>query len=120
MSFAAHSMPREDDHDADRRVARAVRQARLGNLAALAMCSIPAGSRDRKDVLDLRAKLDRDREPLTQKESERITQLMWKYRRQLPRGLAPKLNPDDPVVREMAAKAELHSGSEARGANNVG
>lgn len=108
MSFAARSMPPEPDHDADRRLARALRAAALGKLEALAMCSIPAGSRDRKDVLDLRAKLERDREPLTRKEQDRIRELMWKYRRQLPRGLAPTLNPADPIVREMAAQEPDH------------
>ena len=102
MSYAARSLPPEPEEDAPR-VARAVRAAQLGNLNSLAMCSIPAGSRDRKDVLDLRGKLELGREPLTQKEQDRIRELMWKYRRQLPRGIAPVLNPHDPIVREMEA-----------------
>ena len=109
MTYAAHSLPPEPEEDAPR-VARAVRAALLGNLHSLAMCSIPAGSRDRKDVLDIRAKLDLDREPLTHKETDRIKSLMWKYRRQLPRGLAPKLNPADPIVREIAEKELSHVG----------
>jgi hypothetical protein len=110
MTYAARSLPPEPEDDDAPRVARAVRGAQLGKLEALAMASIPAGSRDRKDVLDLRAKLERDREPLTQKEQDRIAALMWKYRRQLPRGIAPKLNPADPVVRENAAKENAHVG----------
>ena len=110
MSYAAHSLPREREEEDAPRVARAVRAAHLGNLTALANCSIAAGSRDRKDVLDLRAKLERGREELTQKEAERIRNLMWKFRRQLPRGIAPTLNPADPVVRENAEKDLAHVG----------
>lgn len=108
MSYAAHSLPREEDHDADRRVARALRQAALGKLEALAMASIAAGSRDRQDVIALRDKLNRGGEALTQKQQDRLAQLMWKYRRQLPRGIAPLLNPADPVVRELAAQEPDH------------
>ncbi len=30
-----------------------------------------------------------------------LKNLSWKYRRQLPRALAPKVNPQDPIVMEM-------------------
>jgi hypothetical protein len=103
MSFAARSLPPEPDDDDAGRVAAAVRRARLNTLNALANAPIGADSRERKDVLDLRAKLQRDRDPLTAKEEERIRQLAWKWRRHLPRGTAPKLPPQDPIVREMEA-----------------
>jgi hypothetical protein len=102
MSFAARSLPPEPDDDDDPgRVAAAVRRARLITLNALANAPIGANSRARKDVLDLRAKLQRDREPLTAKEEERIRQSARKWRRHLPRGTAPKLPPHDPIVRAM-------------------
>lgn len=110
MSYAARSLPPERDDDATERLHRTLRQAALGKLDLLAQANIPAGSRDRQDVLRLRDKLHADREPLTQKEQDRIAQLMWKHRRQLPRGLAPKLNPADPIVREIAEKELSHVG----------
>lgn len=103
MNYAAHSLPPEPEEDAAPRVNRAVRSATLGKLTALAHCSIAAGSRDRQDVLTLRERVEKDSTPLTQKQTDRVAQLMWKYRRQLPRGIAPRLNPNDPVVREMEA-----------------
>ncbi len=35
---------------------------------------------------------------------EQIKALTWKYRRQLPRALAPKLPPHDPIVKEMEGR----------------
>lgn len=102
MSFAARSMPREHDDD-DARVAAAVRQAQLNTLHALANAPIGANSRERKDVLDLRAIVQANRIRLTAKEADRIRALAWKWRRHLPRGTAPKLNPADPIVRAMEA-----------------
>lgn len=106
MSFALRSLPPEHDHDANRRVHRTVRQAALAKLDALAGVAIRAGSRDRQDVLRLRDKLHADRDPLSHREQERLAQLAYKYRRQLPRGIAPRLNPADPIVREMEAVRE--------------
>lgn len=110
MSYAAHSLPPEPEEDAAPRVNRAVRSALLGKLNALAHCSIAAGSRDRQDVIALRERVEKDSTPLTQKQQDRVAQLMWRYRRQLPRGIAPRLNPADPVVRENAAKETAHVG----------
>lgn len=41
----------------------------------------------------------------TQGDIEQLKILAWKHRRQLPRHSAPKLNPEDPVVREMEKRA---------------
>jgi hypothetical protein len=38
----------------------------------------------------------------TREEQRDLDRLAWKYRRRLPRHLAPRLNPDDPIVRGMA------------------
>jgi len=43
----------------------------------------------------------RDPKTLTAEHRHWVQRLLWKYRRDLPRGVAPKLNPDDPIVREM-------------------
>jgi hypothetical protein len=34
---------------------------------------------------------------------DRVKDMTWKYRRQLPKHLAPKLPPHDPIVKEMEA-----------------
>ena len=47
--------------------------------------------------------LTRDLTRITEHERGEIMQLAWMYRRDLPEHLRPKLNPDDPIVREMAA-----------------
>lgn len=110
MSYLNLSQPPEPPEDDAPRVNRAVRAALLGKLNALAHCSIPAGSRDRQDVIALRQRVEQDSAALTQKQQDRVAQLMWKYRRQMPRGIAPKLNPADPIVRENAAKELAHVG----------
>ncbi len=35
---------------------------------------------------------------------QRLKDMAWKYRRQMPRHLAPKLPPHDPIVRELEGK----------------
>lgn len=42
--------------------------------------------------------------PETSEESYLVT-LAWKYRRRLPRSMAPKLPPHDPIVKEMEGRA---------------
>ena len=99
----ARALPAEPDDDSDRmRRAAAERSARLATLNALANAPIRAGSIDREHVLTLR-KLLRDGQALTTKQAERVTALAWKYRRLIPRTLAPGLPPHDPIVREMEA-----------------
>ncbi len=51
----------------------------------------------------VRQYLTMDLTTLTEHERGEITRLAWMYRRDLPEHLRPKLNPDDPIVREMAA-----------------
>jgi hypothetical protein len=43
----------------------------------------------------------RDPATLTAQQRHWIAQLLWRYRRNVPSELRPKLNPDDPIVREM-------------------
>lgn len=95
-------MPPDEGDDAPR-VARAVREAQLIKLDALANAPLGAGSRDRQDVLRLRDKLHAGRVPLTGKEVETIARLAWKWRRAIPHYLSPRLPPHDPIVREMEA-----------------
>lgn len=45
----------------------------------------------------------RDPKTLTAEHRSWIASLLWKYRRDLPANLRPRLNPDDPIVREMEA-----------------
>lgn len=42
---------------------------------------------------------------LTARHAQKIDLLAWKYRRHLPRHLAPKLPPRDPIVRDMKDQA---------------
>lgn len=51
----------------------------------------------------VRSYLITDLTKLTDHERGEIMRLAWMYRRDLPEHLRPKLNPDDPIVREMAA-----------------
>jgi hypothetical protein len=37
-------------------------------------------------------------------EASYVRNLLWKYRRRLPRNLAPKLPPHDPIVKEMEGR----------------
>ncbi len=47
-------------------------------------------------------------EHLSDRQRAHVTRLAWRYRRYVPPHLAPKANPDDPVVRELAVKGEYH------------
>ena len=48
-------------------------------------------------------------EQRSDRQRQQVTRLAWVYRRNLPNHLAPKVNPDDPIVREMSAKGEIHA-----------
>jgi hypothetical protein len=43
-------------------------------------------------------------EMLSPAQREHADRLFWRYRRNMPAHLAPKVNPDDPIVREQRAK----------------
>ena len=85
-----HPEPADSEELARQRWA-AVRAARL-KLDAL-MATAPPGS---FEFTFLR----RDTESFTDFDFGLLERLAWHYRRRIPRSLAPKLNPDDPIVRE--------------------
>ncbi len=80
------------------RVAKAERQVMVATLNAL--------RRVRNTVQDraiLRGLVQADFDWLTAEQRAALERMAWKYRRQIPPHLAPKLNPDDPIVRDMAS-----------------
>jgi hypothetical protein len=48
-------------------------------------------------------------EQLSERQAAQVTRLAWRYRSRVPPHLAPKCNPDDPIVRELAAKGKIHA-----------
>jgi hypothetical protein len=86
------------DPDDAPRVQRAIDDALRLVMRALGNVSMRAGGPDRRAVVEL---CDREPWQLTPAERARIDRLAWKYRRELPPHLAPKLPPFDPLVREL-------------------
>lgn len=87
----------EIDHDEPARVCKAL-ATHYGAVAAALKNVRFEKIHERTFVERLRA---HGRQSLDDAELERIKDLAWKYRRQLPAHLAPKLPPHDPIVREM-------------------
>lgn len=85
----------EDDLD---RVAKAVAAEMAIEIAALRRVAIRA-----QDRVFLRRAAAIDPLHLSDNDRARIRSLCWRYRHALPAHLRPKLNPDDPVVRELEA-----------------
>lgn len=52
----------------------------------------------------IRELLAADLTRLTPLQAHQLRKLAWAYRVRLPAHLRPKVNPDDPIVREMAAR----------------
>ena len=108
MGSVMHGVPMRsahgvvDDTDTPRqqaaRVAAAEAEARRVLIKALRevimLRDIDSAARRRLVAADL------DR--WTRDDQRDLDRMAWRYRRQLPRHLAPRLNPDDPLVREMA------------------
>ena len=67
-------------------------------IGALRMVTMPPSSPDR---WRLRTLVHADLDTISAEHIALLAQLAWRYRRQLPKHLAPKLNPDDPIVRSM-------------------
>lgn len=89
--------PEQDDDEERMRITLApVMAARIRYLLAL---TVMAG-KDRTLAEQLGR---RDPKTLTPEHRHWVQQLLWRYRRALPAGVAPRLNPDDPIVREMEA-----------------
>jgi len=94
MSF---SHPETDERDAEkkRRQRQDAGRAMLGHLAALRIFETRW---DRQDV-ERMSKLA----SLDEADLEKVQAIAWRNRRRLPREVAPKLPPHDPVVRAMEA-----------------
>ncbi len=96
MTWKGYAHHGDDAGDDAARIARAESQARAVMLKALADLimtrTADLGARRR-----LRAA---DPERWTVELQAELDGLTWRYRRQLPRHLAPRLNPHDPIVRE--------------------
>lgn len=88
-----------DAEDLDR-VRRAVAKAAAIRIEALHDLPLVAGSPDR---VAIRALARQDPATLSDEQLQLVRRLMWRYRRQMPGFLVLKANPDDPIVREMAA-----------------
>jgi len=82
------------------RISWADRELAGKTIAALRQVRIPPAHADARALRRL-ARVDLDR--ITAEECELVRLLSWRWRRQLPAGLAPKLNPADPIVRSMEA-----------------
>lgn len=95
-----HDEPVREECETETRARMAAAEAELARrtIAALQAAGIPAGHADARVLRGLiRADLGR----LTAEQRELLRMLTWRWRRRLPPGLAPKLNPDDPIVRAM-------------------
>jgi hypothetical protein len=92
-------MPPEPDDDAAR-LAWAERGAQAAMIAALRRVRMPPRHADAA-ALRRRAHAELDR--LSSEDRELLRLLAWRWRRQLPAHLAPKLPPADPIVRAMEA-----------------
>jgi hypothetical protein len=88
------------DPEEEARVRRAIGTARTVLIDALARAgaAMAPGARDARLMRGLKRA---DREWLDADQLDDLQRLAWRYRRQLPRHLVPRANPDDPVVREM-------------------
>jgi hypothetical protein len=69
-------------------------------ITALAVCSFPPGSYDKRFVRDLHSRMaSKDAGPLTEKQSAYLRILAWRYRRQMPAALVPATKPADLTTR---------------------
>ena len=88
-----------DDDDIDRisRIDLAQLERRI---AALRLVRLGPGSSERRFVVKI---CQRRPEELTPQERHHIAQLCWQHRRVMPQGLAPRVNPADPLSPDQAA-----------------
>ncbi len=100
MSFAARSQPAEVDDDAARMAMSEQTVLRL-TIAALGRVTMLPGHPDKARLRAL-ARIDLGR--IDDAQIATMRRLAWRYRRQMPRHLAPRMNPDDPIVLALAAR----------------
>lgn len=97
MAFA---LPEPDDDD-DARTKRAIANFLGITVAKLATLGLHKGYPEGKFIEGMDVRLNVLKQLPADNEVQRIKELAWKYRRQMPRSLAPKLPPHDPIVQEM-------------------
>jgi hypothetical protein len=91
---------RDDDHDDAWRVQRAQQEARRSVMTAL-VCLDPRLLRPRdREFVDWACRASST--ALDEGHAARVDRLAWRYRRLLPAHLAPRVDPDDPLVRAEA------------------
>lgn len=93
----------EPDAEEETRVRRAVGAARKAVIAAMARAGIAEapGTRDARLLRELKRA---DPDWLDEDQAQALDRLAWKHRRKLPRHLVPRMNPDDPIVRELEGR----------------
>ncbi len=92
-------LPPETNDDDAARLALVETELLRRTLAALRQV-IDAYHRDARRLREL-TRLDLTR--ISDEDRDRLRDLAWRWRRKLPRALAPKLPPHDPIVRQMEA-----------------
>lgn len=88
----------QDDLDRIRQTDLSVIARRM---AALRQIPLAPGGADRRFVCAIR---HRSPEQLSPDECHQLATLAWKHRRTLPRGIAPAMNPNDPLSPELGAR----------------
>jgi hypothetical protein len=68
----------------------------ISRICALAACTFPPGSYDKRFVRDLHSRMaSKDAVTLTEKQAAYVRILAWRYRRQMPAALVPATRPAD-------------------------
>ena len=88
-----------DDDDIDR-ITRVDLEELARRMAALRSVRLKPGSSERRFVVSV---CRRPPEELTAEERHNVAQLCWQHRRSLAPGLAPRINPADPLSPDHAA-----------------
>jgi hypothetical protein len=96
----AYAQPERDEDDAARVNASIINMLGITVSKMLAL-SLHKASPEGRFIEAMDTRLNVFRAMPTDAEVTRIKELAWKYRRQLPAHLAPKLPPNDPIVQEM-------------------
>lgn len=105
MSFASHTADAlgaaEQDDDAAR-LAESERALMGLTVTRLKEIGLPKGSGDARFLEQMDLRINVKRELPAKTEIERIKTLAWTHRRRMPRHMAPRLPPADPIVREQS------------------
>jgi hypothetical protein len=99
----AYPHPERADDDDQARMEKAVVDALAIAVTRLKAVSMAMGGADARFIRNMDLTLCTLRKMPEQGQVQKIKELAWKYRRMIPAGIAPKLPPGDPIVREMEA-----------------